>query len=173
MKIIYSLIVLVLCSHVSFGQDTANSSANQATDYRELIYIHTDKPYYLAGETIHLKVYNLEHSTSRPSRLSKVAYVELLDEQNTRQVTAKIELQDGSGYGDMYVPTNINSGHMILRAYTRWMRNAGPESFSTNWCLSSIPSGAWGSNQSQWPRKTSCGFSPKGAPMFMGKKPIW
>lgn len=98
-------------------------------NYQETIFIHADKRYYLTGEFVKFKVYCLERLTSRPSPLSKVAYVELLDHENKPVLQARIELKEGTGYGEMYIPMDVNSGHFILRGYTRWMRNFGPESF--------------------------------------------
>lgn len=98
-------------------------------NYQETIYIHTDKRYYLTGETAKFKVYCLENLNTTPSKLSKVAYIEILDEENTPKLQAKIELKEGSGYGELYIPTNINSGNFVLRGYTRWMRNFGPDSY--------------------------------------------
>ncbi|MCG8309313.1 MAG: hypothetical protein MI975_18105 [Cytophagales bacterium] len=99
------------------------------TNYQELIYIHFDKPYYLAGERIKFKVYCLEKFSSTPSKLSRVAYVELIDEDKTSHLKAKINLENGTGYGDLFIPTNLISNNYIIRGYTRWMRNYGPESY--------------------------------------------
>jgi hypothetical protein len=98
-------------------------------NYQETIYIHADKRYYLTGEFVKFKVYCLERLTSRPSRLSRVAYVELLDHENKPALQARIELKEGTGYGEIYIPLEVNSGNFILRGYTQWMRNYGPESF--------------------------------------------
>jgi hypothetical protein len=98
-------------------------------NYQETIFIHADKSYYLSGEFIKFKVYCLERLTQRPGRLSRVAYVEILDSANSSQIQARIELKDGSGYGEMYIPVAMNSGHYVLRGYTRWMRNYGPENY--------------------------------------------
>lgn len=101
----------------------------QKQNYTETIFIHIDKRYYLAGEFVKFKVFCLEQNTSKPSRLSSVAYVELLDHENKPQIQATIELKNGSGSGDFYIPLEVNSGNYILRGYTRWMRNDGPETF--------------------------------------------
>lgn len=101
----------------------------QKQNYTETIFVHFDKRYYLAGEFVKFKVFCLEQNTSKPSQLSSVAYVELLDHENKPQIQATIELKNGSGYGDFYIPLEVNSGNYILRGYTRWMRNDGPETF--------------------------------------------
>ena len=98
-------------------------------NYQEQIYIQVDKEYYLAGEQINLKVFCIEASESKPSKLSKVAYVEVLDSENSPKLQVKILLQDGAGYGDIFIPTNLISGNYIIRGYTRWMKNFEPDSY--------------------------------------------
>ncbi len=134
-KIYFSIPVLLLFlleANTAFATDDLTDPADKlehyyAENYQEMVFIHADKPYYLAGEVIRFKVYCLENSTSKPSQLSKVAYVELLDDTNVPQIQSKIELEHGTGFGEMYIPTNIKSGNLVLRGYTRWMRNYGPE----------------------------------------------
>lgn len=98
-------------------------------NYQETIFVHADKDYYLTGEFVKFKVYCLERLTEKPSRLSRVAYVEILDSENTPILQTRIELKEGAGYGELYIPMNVNSGNFIIRAYTRWMRNYGPETY--------------------------------------------
>lgn len=98
-------------------------------NYQELIYVQVDKGYYLTGEQIKLKVFCIEATKQQPSKLSKVAYVEVLDAENTSKLQARILLKDGIGYGEIYIPTNMLSANYILRGYTRWMKNLGPDSY--------------------------------------------
>jgi hypothetical protein len=99
------------------------------TPYREMVYIHTDRSFYLTGEYVKFKVYCLERSTSRPSRLSKVAYVEIYNSNQSLLLRSRIGLNGGTGTGEIYIPTSANTGNLIIRGYTRWMRNDGPGSF--------------------------------------------
>jgi len=129
-KNIYISFFLFLVFQVGFTQKrsvlekkSANFQAYQLDNYQERVYLHVDKRYYLAGEFVKFKVYCLERLTDRPSRLSKVAYVEILDRENSSHARARIELKNGTGTGEMYLPMNIASGNFVLRGYTRWMRN--------------------------------------------------
>lgn len=96
-------------------------------NFQEKIYIHHDKDVYVAGEIIWFKIYATEAYTNRPSPLSKVAYVELLNQQNKPVIQAKIELKDGTGAGSLYVPVALESGNYRLRSYTSWMKNFNPD----------------------------------------------
>ncbi len=98
-------------------------------NYQESVFIHTDKNYYLTGETIKLSLYCLNALTQQPTGLSRVAYADIVDSKKNTILTARIELENGLGSGEIYIPTTVASGYVVLRGYTRWMRNYGPESF--------------------------------------------
>lgn len=101
----------------------AQAAAITRTDYQERIYVRTDKPQYLAGEIIWFQVYGMDASSYKPSTLSKVAYVELLDRNSKPVLQAKVSLSKRGGEGSFYLPTNLRTDHYLLRAYTSWMRN--------------------------------------------------
>lgn len=129
-----SLIFLVILNSYAFDGSVLEEKKRQfetyqQKNYQESIYVHVDKRYYLTGEFIKFKVYCLERLTDQPSRLSKVAYVEILDRENNPQLQSRIELINGKGSGEFYLPMNIASGNFIIRGYTRWMRNYSSESY--------------------------------------------
>lgn len=95
-----------------------NSSTQQ-----EKLYVHTDKSFYLAGELLWFKIYNVDGARHQPADLSKIAYVEILDKENKPVMQAKIHLRKGKGNGSFYLPVSVNSGNYKLRAYTNWMKN--------------------------------------------------
>lgn len=113
----YSLICLccLLCSAFAWSQTEGV--------LHERVYLQTDKPLYLAGELVWLKMLTTDH-TGRPLTFSKVGYVELLDESSD-QVQAKIELADGVGEGWLMLPLTLPTGNYRLVAYTRYMQNEG------------------------------------------------
>src|SRR5690349_11499473 len=76
---------------------------------REKVYLHTDKNFYLAGEIVWFKVYNIDAGTHIPSRLSKTCYVEILDRSKKPVLQAKVELSAKGGAGSFYLPLSINS----------------------------------------------------------------
>ena len=93
----------------------------------EKIFVHTDKEFYLAGEILWFKLYVLDAASHRQTGLSKIAYVEIVSNDQHPALQAKIALADGLGNGSFQLPFSIHSGNYIFRAYTRWMINAGPE----------------------------------------------
>ena len=95
--------------------------------FAERIYLQTDKQLYLAGELVYLKVLTVTPE-KQPLAFSKIAYVELLDEANSR-VQVKINLTNGVGEGWLEMPVDLPTGHYRLIAYTRFMRNEGESVF--------------------------------------------
>ncbi|MBI1343072.1 MAG: hypothetical protein GC171_09075 [Terrimonas sp.] len=90
---------------------------------QEKLYVHTDKNFYLAGDILWFKIYYTEAMTGKRLQESKVAYVELLNEDNQPVLQAGISLRSGEDHGSFYLPVSLQSGSYRLRAYTNWMKN--------------------------------------------------
>jgi hypothetical protein len=89
---------------------------------QEKLYVHTDKNLYVANEICWFKIYNVDAIFNKPLNISKVAYVELID-NNKAVWQEKIVLNEGTGNGSILIPTSIATGNYTLRAYTNWMKN--------------------------------------------------
>ncbi|MDL2264859.1 hypothetical protein LJC57_04335 [Parabacteroides sp. OttesenSCG-928-G07] len=94
---------------------------------RERVYLQTDKQTYLAGELLWMKLY-LTDAEGKPSPLSKVGYVELLDAESV-QVQVKLDISEGTGEGWLELPITLPTGYYRLVAYSRYMQNEGDEVF--------------------------------------------
>jgi hypothetical protein len=127
---VFAILVIV----PALAQNTAQVAIQQQFDthrqnnLQEKIYVHSDKNFYLAGEICWFKLYNADGFFNRPLGLSKVAYVEVLDKNNTPMLQAKVALKEGAGEGSFFMPLSLGSGKYKLRAYTNWMKN-----FSANY----------------------------------------
>ncbi|MBU6119432.1 TonB-dependent receptor plug domain-containing protein [Hymenobacter siberiensis] len=95
----------------------------------EKAYLHLDKPWYTAGETIWLKAYVVDAERHQPDTLSKVLHVELLNANSQLVARRNLRLEAGLAPGDVALPDTLSPGNYTLRAYTGWMRNAGPTFF--------------------------------------------
>jgi uncharacterized protein YfaS (alpha-2-macroglobulin family) len=91
--------------------------------FQEKIFVHTDKNFYLSGETIWFKLYNTEAVTNTPSPISKLAYVELLGSDSKAAIQLKIPINNSIGNGQFNLPLTLPTGNYILRAYTNLMKN--------------------------------------------------
>jgi hypothetical protein len=99
----------------------------QENTLQEKLFVHTDKTAYLAGEIAWLKIYVTDGLTHKPSDVSKIAYVDIIDNNQAPVMQAKIAIKGGSGSGSVYIPVNMGSGNYKLRAYTSWMKNFAPD----------------------------------------------
>ena len=61
---------------------------------QEKVYVHTDKPYYNAGETMWFNAYVLNAATHRPDSKSRFVIVELIDQ--TDSVVTRIKIRKDS-----------------------------------------------------------------------------
>jgi hypothetical protein len=123
----------LLLSVAGYGQiNTQHPVYQQFDQYRnrtlqEKVFVHTDRPFYLAGETMWFKLYYVDGSFHKPLNLSKVAYVEMLDKDHKPIVSAKVSLEEGQKNGSFFLPASIPSGQYVFRAYTNWMKNFSPD----------------------------------------------
>ncbi|HJP62791.1 MAG TPA: carboxypeptidase regulatory-like domain-containing protein, partial [Mucilaginibacter sp.] len=117
-----------------FGDTTLNFTASKfqkysATHNDERVYLHLDKPNYGFGDTIWYKAYTVIGQKHQPSALSGVLYVELISPTDSLVARQSIPLVSGIGWSDIPLPFTLKPGSYRLRAYTRWMRNFGPDAF--------------------------------------------
>ncbi|WP_281230916.1 hypothetical protein [Flavobacterium gelatinilyticum] len=89
----------------------------------ENIFVHVSNTTLIAGETLHCKLYCLNSPNNNFSSISKIAHVELVNKENQSILTAKINLENGTGEGDFFIPATIATGSYKLIAYTKWMLN--------------------------------------------------
>lgn len=91
-------------------------------DYpQEKVYIHFDKDYYAAGETIWFKSYVTLQEL--PAYGARNLYVELIDKEGLVVQKRIVELVQGGGAGEIEIPENMKSGTYQARAYTSYMMN--------------------------------------------------
>lgn len=122
------LIFLLFSAHLraqnideTFIQQQFNNYTEQ--HLTEKIYLHTDRNFYIPGEIVWFKAYTINETSNQSSAFSKVAYVDVINENNKPFLQAKIALNEGLGNGSLYLPGNFPSGKYKIRAYTNWMKN--------------------------------------------------
>jgi hypothetical protein len=97
-------------------------------NYLEKVFLHTDKTVYATGETLWFKAY-ITDAANNFSLLSKICYVEIITADKKVLLQGKIGIDSGRGNGSFLLPSSIGSGSYLLRAYTNWMKNFGPNAF--------------------------------------------
>lgn len=125
-----ALMICLLAASMAVAQSPADAWQQQFAKYQqhavqEKLFVHTDKDFYLSGETIWFRIYNVDAGSHKPSAMSKVAYVEILNGEGRAVLQARIGLGDnnGNGSGSFLLPAHLASGNYLLRAYTQWMKN--------------------------------------------------
>ncbi|MCX2573461.1 TonB-dependent receptor plug domain-containing protein [Pedobacter sandarakinus] len=96
---------------------------------QEKVHIHLDKPYYAIGDDIWFKTYVIDAKTAAPSMMSKIIYVELINEKDSIKKQLKLPLMAGITWGDFKLTDSLAEGNYRIRAYTNYMKNFGSEFF--------------------------------------------
>jgi len=136
-KLVLTLFVLFgLCCFAAFKNDDDPFSvlikkleAYNQDNPQEKVHLHLDKPYYAIGDDIWFKAYIINATTSQPSEISNILYVELINEADSVKKQIKLPVIGGFTWGDFKLTDSLPEGNYRIRAYTQWMRNAGPEFF--------------------------------------------
>ena len=128
----FPLLFLFIISWSSAFNQSATLNYNISDLDNEQIFVQTNSTFLITGETLYFKIFCQQRKNHKPTMLSKVAYLELVDELGTPVFQTKISLQKGSGHGDLFIPSTFSSGNYTLIAYTRWMRNFSMDSFFQN-----------------------------------------
>lgn len=105
------------------AQSLQNKNSFPDTSAQETIFIHSNTTTFLTGETLYFKLYCLNPLNNKVSAISKIAYVELIDNEKKSLQKNKIFLDKGIGTGDYFIPTTLKTGNYKVVAYTKWMLN--------------------------------------------------
>src|SRR5271169_4708069 len=96
LSMMFSLILL--SSKAQVIQEVQNSfNLYKQSALQEKIFVHTDKSVYLPGEILWFKVYCVDGNDHKPLNLSKVVYVDVLDNSQNRIVEGKVAMKNGEG----------------------------------------------------------------------------
>jgi hypothetical protein len=102
-----------------------------AANFQEKIYLHTDKPYYYAGDQLYFKAYFNYGNPYLRDELSSVLHVELINSERDFVLEKKFKIVNGIVVGDFRLPDSLSQEKYFLRAYTNWNRNYGPNHYFT------------------------------------------
>ncbi len=129
-------IVLLLLPLYSVAQDLPNDVAdkiNTAITYQykkyplEKVFVHTNAQVYKSGQTIWYKVY--AQAYGKPTVISKIIYLQLLDSAGNVVAQHKLPLKDGLAQGNIDLSPKLSTGWYQLRSFTAWMTNFGIDGF--------------------------------------------
>ena len=122
-------IFLLAASEISCFSQIYNSSVKEKFSFSgnyilsEKIYLHSDRSAYVTGENVLFKAYYFLNGTFKKDSLSKIIYVDLVDNNGQTQTTGRFPIENGIAIGNLSLPHNLTSGYYTIYAYTKWMMN--------------------------------------------------
>jgi len=129
-------IFLVLISIVSISNVSAQNwqeeiiqklSLHQTIHHSEKVFVQTDRPIYLPGETIWFNAFVINSASQELNQTVAVLHVELLKPDKSIFQKEMFKIENGLAAGQLELKENTRPGKYYLVAYTNWMRNAGSE----------------------------------------------
>ena len=89
-----------------------------AADPGEKLFVHLSRTDLITGELLWFSIFQVDRQSHRPLNLSKVVYVELLDQSGSTVLKNRLFIDGGKGYGSLYLPASLQTGNYLFRAYT-------------------------------------------------------
>lgn len=126
--LLLTLMAAFFSSKAQTDSTSINTVINKTSKFlssypEEKIYLQFDKPYYAVADTVWFKAYVTEN-LDMLSKLSKILYVDVINQQDSLIQTIKLPLVDGMADGSFPIDqVNYAQGNYHIRAYTKWMLN--------------------------------------------------
>ena len=98
----------------------------------EKVVLITDRSIYISGEQLHFFASVLNGVDSDKPIESQVLYCELITPDGNKIAGSKFLITNSRAGGCIDIPLSQLTGTYYLRAYTKFMRNNGPETYSYN-----------------------------------------
>ena len=124
-KILRFLFFLLL---LASGQAFAEGQTKKPGEFVEKVVLFTDRSIYIVGEQVHFFT-TLFTDDSSEFEQSQILYCELITHEGNKISGNKYLISQLSAEGCIAIPADLLTGTYYLRAYTRVMRNYGPESY--------------------------------------------
>jgi hypothetical protein len=130
-KVILIVIYLFSFSNLMTGNVLSESSvsfiSNGLTSSNISVYLHTDRSYYIPGETIQFKAYFYDVSDNKANPINGTLNVALLDQEGLEVATGMFPVDNSQITGKIELPDILTEGNYILIAFTDTSNNIPPE----------------------------------------------
>jgi hypothetical protein len=127
MNRLFSYIFLVL----AFSAHLSELSGQQipAIQQGERVIMICDRNLYIAGERLFFSAFLQTADGSAITDPGRVLYCEIISPDGNKITGDKYLIENSRASGSIAIPVDIITGIYYLRAYTRFMRNAGPSAY--------------------------------------------
>ena len=131
LRLLFIFLSISSINSLTIAQDLIDEVARYNTEnFKEEIYLQTDRDVYIVGEMVWLKVYKLNAFNKKPDNVSKVVYIELLNHDGYPVHQVKLNVNNTSESTGFALSDTLSSGNYLLRAYTNWMKNYPEKEFA-------------------------------------------
>lgn len=94
----------------------------------EKVHLSSDRSLYIVGEQLQFSACLTLNAKNQ--LISRILYVEIISPDVKSISSGKFLVRNSAASGSLVIPADIVSGVYYLRAYTKYMRNAGPEAYA-------------------------------------------
>lgn len=177
-KIITNNVFLIILSLINlpvqvFAQQPESVSLDQEYINYNKLYLHTDRDFYFAGDTIRFKAYYIHGQVQQYIKGVHTMYSELLDAKGEVRNVQIWPVNNGTAIGQISIPKTLDPGNYKLRAYTDFQKQFGEDAFfSKSLVISRIEEGTRvsGTKQASTPKAIDITFLPEGGELLAGMK---
>ncbi|MCS6905317.1 MAG: hypothetical protein RML72_04010, partial [Bacteroidia bacterium] len=116
----------------NFFLQTLKENLEKNVQEQDWVFINTDREFYQPGETIWWSAFLVTSPNLFPSSTRRILHVQLLGKKNSKFeiLQHKIVIANkGIASGEFALPSKLQSGAYLLRAYTLWQLNSQKPSF--------------------------------------------
>ncbi len=126
-RIVLLTLFLIVCALF-----VANAQEGKLLQSEEKVVLFTDRSIYIVGEQIYFSADLLNSDSLNGKSASQIIYCELITPDGSKITGGKFLVYQYSATGSLDIPADLLTGTYYIRAYTKLMRNYGPESFGYN-----------------------------------------
>ncbi|MCB0451436.1 MAG: hypothetical protein KDC94_00825 [Aequorivita sp.] len=122
-------ILFIICGFVAKAQIPKQDVSVDITVFpKEKVTLSINSNVLLAGELLQYKAFNLD-AANKASKLSKVLYVSLRNENDSVVFSHKLKVENGTANGDFFIPSTLKTGIYKLIGYTNFSRNNAQDAY--------------------------------------------
>jgi len=113
-----------------FARPYLASCLTVPVDKHEKVIVITDRSIYITGEQVHFYASVWHENDADKPLLSQILYCEIIAPDGNKITGNKFLINNSTAAGCVDLPDNLLTGTYYLRAYTKLMRNYGPEFYA-------------------------------------------